>query len=359
MKIFSKVYLPKKQNYKKYIDKIFKNSLITNGGNLKIELEKKLEKFLNVKNVILTANGSIGLQIAYKSLCLKGNVITTPFSYVATSNTLIWEGLKPKFVDINTNTLNIDENLIEKKIDKKTSAILPVHVFGNPCNVYKIERIAKKNKLKVIYDASHAFNTNFKGKSILNYGDISVVSFQATKIFHTIEGGALITNNDKTARKIRMLSNHGKNQNQKFEIVGINANMNEFEAAMGLCNLNDFKEITKARREIWNLYFKKLRQHFAFQQFHKLSLPNYSYFPIIFSNEKQLIKTNKILQKNEIFVRRYFYPSLTELDFNKQYGNCHNSNNISKRIICLPMYYDLGIKKQNNIINLIINSIKK
>lgn len=358
MKIYSKVHLPNIDNYKKYIDKIYKAGWITNDGKLKNELEKKLKKFLKVKNVILVANGSIGLQIAYKCLKLTGNVITTPFSYVATSNTLVWEGLEPKFVDISKKTLNIDEDLIQKKIDKKTSAILPVHVFGNPCNVEKIEKIAKKNKLKVIYDASHAFNTTYKGQSVLSYGDISVVSFHATKIFHTIEGGALITNNDNLANKIRMLSNFGKNKKKDFQILGINAKMNEFQAAMGLCNLSEFNKLLKIRKKIWYLYFKKLRYYFLFQDFNKFSSPNFSYFPLVFSNEKQLKKTFNILLKKRIYLRRYFYPSLESLSFNNNYGTCKNSNIIAKKIVCLPISSDLDIKNQNMIIKLIINSIK-
>ena len=358
MKVFSKVYLPNIDNYKKYIDKIYKSGWVTNDGKLKDDLETRLKQFLNVKNVILVANGSLGLQIAYKSLNLSGKVITTPFSYVATSNTLVWEGLEPQFVDINLKTLNIDEDLIEKKIDKKTSAILPVHVFGNPCNVEKIAKIAKKNKLKITYDASHAFNTTYRGQSVLNYGDISVISFHATKIFHTIEGGALVTNNDKIAEKIRMLVNFGKNKNQEFKILGINAKMNEFQAAMGLCNLREFNKLLKVRKKIWNLYLCKLKNYFIFQEFNKFSTPNFSYFPLVFFNEKQLKKTVNILLKNKIQVRRYFYPSLSNLSFNKKFGKCKNSNDIAKKIVCLPISHELDIKNQNMVINLIINSIK-
>ncbi len=358
MTIYSKVYLPNKIKYKRYIDKIYKTSWITNNGKLKIKLEKKLKEFLKVKNVILVSNGTTALQILYKALSLKGNVITTPFSYVATSNTLIWEGLSPNFVDIDKDTLNIDVTNISSNINNSTSAILPVHVFGNPCDIEEINKIAKKNKLKVIYDASHCFNTNYKGKSILSYGDASIMSLHATKIFHTIEGGAIITNNNSLAKRIRMISNFGKNDNDKYEILGINAKMNEFEAAMGLCNLHEFSKIKKFRKKIWNFYYLNLRNHFSFQTFSKHSIPNYSYFPIIFKTEKSLVKAIKLLNKNKVYVRRYFYPSLDKIFFSKKYGNCINSNNIANRIICLPISHELNKNNLLKITKILINSVK-
>tara|TARA_B100001057_G_scaffold501182_1_gene621625 strand:+ start:1923 stop:3008 length:1086 start_codon:yes stop_codon:yes gene_type:complete len=356
MAIYSKVYLPDKIKYKRYIDKIYKTSWITTNGKFKNNLERRLEKFLKVKNVVLVSNGTIALQILYKALSLKGNVITTPFSYVATSNSLIWEGLKPNFIDIDKDTFNIDATNISSNINKSTSAILPVHVFGNPCDIDEINKIAKKNKLKVIYDASHCFNINYKGKSILSYGDASIMSLHATKIFHTIEGGAIITNNNNLAKKVRMISNFGKNHNDQYEILGINAKMNEFEAAMGLCNLQEFSKIKKFRKKIWNFYHTKLKNFFDFQKFSNLSVPNYSYFPIIFKNEKSLLKTVKLLNKNKIYVRRYFYPSLDRISFTKQNGNCKVSNNIAKKIICLPISQSLNKNELSRIIRILINS---
>ena len=353
MRIYSKVYLPSKKLYKKYVDRIYEKSWVTNNGELKEKLEKKLEKFLSVKNLILVSSGTIGLQIAYKVLGLSGNVITTPFSYVATSNTLIWDGLKPKFVDIKKDSLNIDVSKINSKIDKKTSAILPVHVFGNPCNIFEINRIAKEKKLKIIYDASHCFNTFYKGKSVLNYGDISVMSLHATKIFHTIEGGAIITKSDQLAKKIRMMINFGKDQEDNYKILGINAKMNEFEAAMGLSNLSEFKKIIKYRKEIWVTYKKYLADFFQLQDLNLNSNPNYSYFPIIFKNEKKLLNAMYNLEKNNIFVRRYFYPSLDQIYANKNYGICPNSREISKKILCLPISNDMTKINQLKIIEIL------
>jgi len=207
-KIFvTRTYLPDIEMYKDYIEQIFKNNWVTNNGMFVRKLEKELKQFLKVKNLIPVANGTLALQIAYKALDLKGEVITTPFSFVATVNSLIWLGLKPVFADINPETLCIEPKEIEKKITENTSAIVATHVFGNICSLEEIEKIAKKYNLKIIYDAAHAFGVTYRGKSVLNYGDISILSFHATKLFHTIEGGALITNNDKLAKKIRKLIN--------------------------------------------------------------------------------------------------------------------------------------------------------
>ena len=355
----TKIYLPHKDRYFNFIKQIYKSGKVTTNGPFKKKLEKKLEKFFKVKNVILVANGSLALQIAYKALDLTGNVITTPFSYIATSSTLLWEKLEPNFVDIDKKTLNIDVNIIEKKINNKTSAILPVHVFGNPCEVDSIKKIANKYNLKIIYDASHAFNTKYKNTSVLRYGDVSIVSLQATKIFHTIEGGAIITNNNKLANKIRRLSNFGFNQDKKILEVGINANMNEFEAAMGLCVLEDFKKITNSRKKIWNFYHQNLKNNFSFQDLNLFANNNYSYFPIILKSEKQTKLTIKNLKEKNIFVRRYFYPSLDLLKFNQKFGICPHSIDISKRIICLPLYYELSKLTQIKIINLLIKLKEK
>lgn len=202
----TKSYLPNKAKYQAYVDRIFENGWLTNNGSLLQELESRLKNYLGVKHLILVANGSLALQVAYKALELKGEVITTPFSFAATTSTLAWEGLTPVFADIDANTFNIDPKLIEAQITPNTSAIVPVHVFGNPCEVEAIQAIAAKHQLKVIYDAAHAFGVNYKDQSVLNYGDISTLSFHATKLFHTIEGGAVITNDDALAKRIRLMS---------------------------------------------------------------------------------------------------------------------------------------------------------
>ena len=222
----TKSYLPNKENYKSYIDIIYENGWLTNRGELVRELERRLQAYLGVKNIILVANGSLALQIAYKALDLKGEVITTPFSFIATANTIAWEGLLPVFADIDPHSFNVDPKQIKDKITDKTSAIIPVHVFGNPCDIEGIQTIAYKHQLKVIYDAAHAFDVQYKGKSVLNYGDVSTLSFHATKLFHTIEGGAIITNDNELSKKIRLLINFGITGPTSIESLGINAKMN-------------------------------------------------------------------------------------------------------------------------------------
>lgn len=349
----TKSYLPNKEKYKSYIDRIYESGWLTNNGMLLRELEQRLQDYLGVKNLILVGNGSLALQLAYKALGLEGEVITTPFSFVATTSTIVWEGLTPIFADIDPQSFNIDPKQIEGKITDKTSAIVPVHVFGNPCEVAAIQTIADKHKLKIIYDAAHAFGTQYKGQSVLNYGDISTLSFHATKLFHTIEGGAVITNDDEIAKKIRLLINFGITGPTSIESLGINAKMNEFEAAMGLCVLDDIELITRQRQKIWQTYQQELTGLVQFQDFNTDSNNNYAYAPVLFKSEQQLLKVEKALKKNDIIPRRYFYPSLETLDYLQTNQQCKHSQDIVRRILCLPLYPALQANEQSTIINVI------
>ncbi len=349
----TKTYLPDKAKYKKYIDQIYSNGWLTNNGPMVKLLEKRLAEYLGVQNIVLVSNGTVALEIAYRTLGIKGDVITTPFSFVATTSSLITNGLKPIFADIDPNTLNLDCVNIKKCITKNTSAILPVHVFGNGCEVNVIDEIARKHKLKVIYDAAHAFGVKHKGESILNYGDISTLSFHATKIFHTIEGGALVINDDKLVQKARYLINFGIKNTESIPEIGINAKMNEFEAAMGLCILDDIKKISLQRERVHDLYVKLLSNLVDFPVRNLQSTLNFSYFPIILSNEKDLLKVEKALNGHNIFPRRYFYPSLDTLSYINPKQYCEISRDISKRILCLPMYAELEEKTQMLIIKTI------
>lgn len=348
----TKSYLPNINKYKKYVDKIFNTNWLTNNGPLTQELEKKLSEYLGVNNILLVANGTLALQIAFKLLNLKGEVITTPFSFVATISSLIWENLIPRFVDINPQTLNINTEKIDQAISEKTSAILPVHVFGNACEVEKIETIAKRNSLKVIYDAAHAFSVRYKDNSILNYGDISILSFHATKIFHTIEGGALIINDDDLFNKAKQVINFGY-ENGKIESLGINAKMNEFEAAMGLCILDDIDYILKQNEALVLYYKEKLKDIVEIPTQNDNATNNHSYFPVIFKNEEELIQVQIELNQENIFPRRYFYPSLNTLPYLNNNQNMPISQDIASRILCLPLYSALDNKFQKNIINTI------
>jgi len=349
----TKTYLPNKEKYKQYVDEIYANGWITNNGPLVQKLEERLANYLDVRNIILVANGTVALEIAYRTLNITGSVITTPFSFVATTSSLITNGLKPIFADIDPKTLNLAPKNIEGVIREDTKAIVPVHVFGNACKVDEINKIAKKHNLKVIYDAAHAFGVKYKGISILNYGDISTLSFHATKLFHTIEGGALIINDDSLVKKARYLINFGIESSESIPELGTNAKMNEFEAAMGLCVLDEIEIIKKSREIIYKNYQKELKGLVEFQNQNSNSTKNYSYFAIILNNEEKILKIQKALNKEKIYPRRYFYNSLDTLSYIKPIQFCKNSRDVSRRIMCLPLYPELTQEEQKKIIEII------
>ena len=353
----TKTYLPNKEKYKKYIDEIYENGWLTNNGPLVQRLEKRLAQYLGVKNIVLVSNGTVALEIAYRTLDIKGFAITTPFSFVATTSSLVTNNILPIFADIDKNTFNLDSKNIEKLITPNTSAIVPVHVFGNACEVEEIEQIANKYNLKVVYDAAHAFDVKYKDKSVLNYGDISTLSFHATKLFHTIEGGALIINDDELVQKARYLINFGIKNQEEIPHLGTNAKMNEFEAAMGLCVIDDIEEIKEKRKVILEDYRNELKGLVEFQEQNKNATENYSYFPVVFKSEEQLLKVQNALNEKQIFPRRYFYPSLDTLEYIEPKQECKISRDISKRILCLPIYAELENEIQVQIISTIKESL--
>ncbi len=353
----TKPYLPPKEEFDALINKIWERNWLTNDGPLVNELESSLKQYLGTKNLLFTSNGTIALQMAIKALALHGEIITTPFSYVATTSSIVWENCKPVFVDIDKENFNIDTTKIENAITEKTSAILATHVFGNPCDIGQIEQIANKHNLKVIYDAAHCFGVNYKGKSILSYGDISTISFHATKLFHTIEGGAVCTNSDKLNYRLSKMRNFGHNGEAVFDGVGINAKNSEFHAAMGLANLKHINTILEKRKQQYLFYKQKLNKaEFVFQKIAAQTDYNYAYFPLVFTSQKQLLKTKKVLENNNIFPRRYFYPSLSALAYVDKYKT-PISDDIASRILCLPIYHTLSVEEQNMICNLINNQI--
>lgn len=349
----TKTYLPNKQKYKQYIDKIYESNYITNYGNLVKTLEQRLCEFLGVKNVVLTSNGTTALEIAYRTLDIKGFAITTPFSFVATTSSLVTNGILPIFADIDVNDFNINPENIIKAITKNTTSIVPVHVFGNPCKIEEIDNISKEYNLKIIYDAAHAFGVKYKNRSIAEFGDISVLSFHATKIFHTIEGGALVINDDKLAQKARYLINFGIQDEENIPELGTNAKMNEFEAAMGLCVLDDIEDIIAKRKKIWEIYKKELEGYVEFQNLNFNITYNYAYFPVLFKNETQLLKIKKSLNEQNIFPRRYFYPSLDTLNYIEPKQECKISRDISRRILCLPIFVDINPELQRFVISIV------
>lgn len=337
----TKTFLPPKHEYQAYLDKIWQAGQVTNQGPLVKELESELKARFNAPNMHFVANGTLALQLALHGLGItKGEVITTPFSYVASTSAILWERCKPVFVDIEPDTFCIDASKIEAAITPNTKAILAVHVFGYPCDVEKIEAIAKKHNLKVIYDAAHAFDVDYKGTSLFNYGDISICSFHATKLFHTIEGGAIFVKDQSISDKIELIKRFGHN-NDTHLMLGINAKGSEFHAAMGLCNLPHIPTLKAARKAVSELYDRHLNGAFKRPSLRNDVTYNYAYYPIVIESEEKLLLLREALNKENIFPRRYFYPSLNTLSYIKDAASCPVSENIALRVLCLPLYADL------------------
>lgn len=337
----TKPFLPPKEEVYALLDEVWNRQWLTNNGPLVNELELKLKEYLNVPHLLYLNNGTIALQIAIKALGLTGEIITTPFSYVATTSSIIWEGCTPVFVDIDEQTFNINPEKIEAAITPNTQAILATHVFGNPCDIDAIQQIANKHNLKVIYDAAHCFGTTYKGKSVFAYGDVSTTSFHATKLFHTVEGGAVFCNDPELLKKMAFLRNFGHNGPTDFAAVGINGKNSEFHAAMGVVNLNYINQILAQRKALCQHYDTWLkRPSITHQTINPQSNFNYAYYPVVFINEEITLKVIKELEGNWVTPRRYFYPSLNTVDIFKP-NNCPMSESIAKRILCLPLYYTL------------------
>ena len=351
----TKTFFPKIEKYQSQLERVWANEWLTNRGELVKELESKLRGYLDVPNITLTTNGTLPLQIALKALGKGGDIITTPFSYVATTSSIVWENCKPVFVDIHPEYLTIDVSKIENAITKNSTAILATHVFGNPCDVIKIEEIAQKHNLKVIYDAAHCFGVQFNGNSLFNYGDVSTCSFHATKLFHTGEGGGIFCSDDDLNHRLYFHHNFGHNGPNDFHGVGINAKMSELQAAMGLSVFPHMREIIQYRKGIVEYYSKNI----DFTKVSGIKIRegtnwNYSYYPIIFKDEESLLLTVKKLHSENIHPRRYFYPSLNTLNYLDDYHEMIVSESISKRILCLPLYYGLleqDLIRIKNIIN--------
>ncbi len=345
----TKAHLPSLEKYMGFLNKIWDNHWLTNNGPLVQLLCEKLETYLNVNNVLLLSNGTLALQLALRALKIKGEVITTPFTFAATTNVLMWEGLTPVFADIDPETFNIDTTAVISKISRSTSAILAVHVFGNPCYINDLETIAKEYDLKIIYDAAHAFGVQYNQRSVLDYGDVSTLSFHATKVFNTIEGGAVISKNHVVCDAVSLMRNHGIKSEDEILIPGINAKMNEFQAAMGLCNLEDIDLQILKRKRLYE-YYKEQLSSIDDLKFQKIiaSKYNYSYMPVLLKNKIHRDNLHQTLLKNGIKSRKYFYPLSVDFDY---YGclkenliekyDLFNSRKISDSILCLPLYPEL------------------
>jgi len=346
--------MPPLEEFIPLLEDIWESKWLTNNGKFHQQFEKALAEFLGVKYVSLFSNGTLALISALQVLRITGEVITTPYSFVATTHALHWNGIKPVFADIDPVTLNIDPRKIEAAITPKTTAIMPVHVYGNPCDVEAIKDIADTYGLKVIYDAAHAFNVDINGNSILNFGDMSILSFHATKVFNTIEGGAIICNDEATKKRIDYLKNFGFAGETKVIAPGINAKMNELQAAYGLLQLKHVEQAIQQRKDISLLYRDLLKniKGITFQNDVEGVKHNYSYFPIFVEAKEYGISRDMLyeeLQKNNIYGRRYFYPLISQFPTysglpSASADNLPVAESITKKVICLPIYPGLDIE---------------
>ena len=353
----TRAFLPELEEYQEYVAQIFQSGTITNFGPLVKELERALCDKLQVANTLFVGNGTLALQLAIKALDLKGEIITTPYSYVATTSSILWENCTPVFTDILSNTFCLDPDKIEERITQNTSAILATHVYGVPCDVKKIQKIADEHGLKVIYDGAHAFGTKFNGRSLLMHGDLSTASFHATKLYHTVEGGAVFCKDEKMFEKLKLMRSFGHIGDDHISL-GINAKNSEFHAAMGLCNLRHVDEIMAKRKEQWLQYQERLEG----REMELLEIPkgteyNYAYFPIVFQNGSQMSRVFKTLAQDQIFPRRYFYPSLNKLKYLNSEDVCPISERMANTVICVPLFHDLRFDQIDRICNLILDVI--
>lgn len=350
----TKSYLPDIKEYVSLLEQIWANGQLTNDGPLVLELERKLAEYLEVDNFLYVSNGTIALQLAIKALELKGEVITTPFSYCATTTSLIWEQCNPVFADISLKSLTCEVPELEKVWNQNIQGVLTTHVYGNSGDLVSQEAWAKDKGIPLIYDGAHAFGVKHAGKSIFTFGDVSTCSFHATKIFHTIEGGAVMTQDSVLAEKIRGIRSFGHKGDHYFA-AGINGKNSEFHAAMGLINLKHIAEIQAHRKLASEMYESNLDSRVTRINWNQSNTRNFSYLPVIFDSEAQLEKVILTLNGQDIYPRRYFYPALNELPY-LEYQSCPIAEDIARRIVCLPLSAEISLDDVLRI-SQIINSV--
>lgn len=359
--LVTKSSMPPYEEYIEEIRDIWDSHWLTNMGVKHEQLQKKLCEFLSVSNVLLCTNGHNAIEVAIQALGLSGEIITTPFTFISTTNAIIRMGCKPIFCDVNPNTYTIDVNKIEELITERTSAILPVHVYGNVCDVEAIDKLARKYNLKVIYDAAHAFGVKAYGKGIAEFGDASIFSFHATKVFNTIEGGAICFENPDLVKSITQIRDFGIRDNENIDYIGTNAKMNEFSAAMGLCNLRHLDEEIEKRKNVYKTYKTELVgiPGIKLSDCQKDIKNNYAYLPIIVNEAKYGHDRDNLvdlLAKDKIYARKYFYPATNA--YNCVLKHCDKGNTpvaeyLSNRVLTLPMYADLEIEDVKNICSIV------
>lgn len=350
-KIFvTKPFLPELNDYVKLLENIWATGVLTHNGPMVRDLEAEISNKLKVDNCCLVTNGTVALQMAIKALKLQGEIITTPFTWVATISAIKWEGCVPVFCDVDKETFNIDVEKIEGLINKNTVAIMPVHVFGVPCNIERINEIAEKHNIKVIYDAAHALGSKYKGKSVMEFGDVSASSLHGTKLLNTAEGGLCVTKDVYHFEKLKRIRFFGHGESKDIVEDGFNGKMTEIHAALGLANIKHFEELILDRASKYRKYLNLLC-NLPGIKFQKITEgePNYSYFPLVFENEDLLLEVEKKLNDNNVFPRRYFNPSLNECTNIVDSSKMPVSEELSRTILCLPLYFELS---EDNVIRI-------
>lgn len=364
--LLMKPYMPPLHEFQSYLERIWESRRLTNGGTIYSEFEKALCNYLDVNHICLFANGTLALIIAIKALNLKGEIITTPFTSVATAQSIYWNNLKPVFVDINETDLNINISEIERAITPNTTAILPVHIFGNPCNVDSINQLAQKHNLKVVYDAAHCFGVQLNGTSLCNFGDLSVLSFHATKVFNTIEGGAIICHDEATKKYIDALKNTGLSPGYKLAGYGLNAKMNEIQSAFGLVQLKYVDKVIESRKAVALKYRELLENVKGLRLINdkKCVKHNYTYFPVIINPEEVGASRDELLfhlKSKNIFARKYFHPLITDYpEFNiYKTSDLSIAREIADNVLCLPLFHDISFDEQTAVVDSIYQMHKK
>ena len=357
----SRPTLPPFEEYAALLRGIWTRNHLTNAGPLVVELERQLAASLGVKHCLFVSNGTIALQLAFRALDLKGEVITSPFSYVATTSSLAWEGCTPVFADIESDTLTLSAERAEALVNDRTSAVVATHVYGNPCDVDRLAALAHRRGLRLVYDAAHAFGASYAGRALSAHGDVATLSFHATKLFHTVEGGAVVTDDDEIARRVAYLRNFGHDGYERFQGIGINGKNSELHAAMGLCLLPRVADIVAERRELSLRYDAILlgRSDVVRPVIRAGTTYNYAYYPILLPSEETVRSVQGHLERHAVLARRYFYPSLSgALDYVAP-GNVPVARDASARVLCLPLYTGLAARDVDRIACLVMERLEE
>ena len=348
--------LPPFEEYVELLRGIWERNQLTNAGPLVVELERQLAEYLGVRHCLFVTNGTIALQLAYRALELRGEVVTTPFSYVATTSSLVWEGCVPVFADVDADTLNLSADRAEAAITARTSAIVATHVYGNACDVHALGDLARRRGLRLVYDAAHAFGASLDGRALAAFGDVATLSFHATKLFHTVEGGAVVTDDDEIARRVAYLRNFGHQGQEAFQGIGINGKNSEVHAAMGLCLLPRVAQIVAERRALSRWYderFAALGDTLRHPLLHPGLAYNYAYYPVLLADAATVVHVQRRCADAGVLTRRYFYPSLSGALSYVSEGDVPVARDAANRVLCLPLFTGMSQAQQEHVASLV------